>query len=91
MVLTFSYYNELTNHSASQMNEIWGRDRVLQIIQSVDILKVLFCYRGIFFFSFMVRIPKLCKFSVVDTLILLDFSLTLKAAPHGCVIRTCQP
>ena len=28
MVFTFSYYNELTNHSASQMNDIWGRDRV---------------------------------------------------------------
>ena len=22
---------------------------------------------------------------------LLDFSLTIKAAPHECVIRTCQP
>ena len=28
MVFTFSFYNELTNHSASQMNDIWGRDRV---------------------------------------------------------------
>ena len=23
--------------------------------------------------------------------VLLDFSLTVKAAPHECVIRTCQP
>ena len=26
-----------------------------------------------------------------DPLILLDFSLTVKAAPHECVIRTSQP
>ena len=50
MVFTSSYYKELTNHSVSQMNDIWGRDRVLQIIQSVDILTLLFCYRGIFYF-----------------------------------------
>ena len=28
---------------------------------------------------------------VKNTLILLDFSLSVKAAPHECKIRACQP
>ena len=31
----------------------------------------------------------MCKFILY--FILLDFSLTVKAAPHECVIRTSQP
>ena len=27
----------------------------------------------------------------IETMVLLDFSLTVKAAPHECVIRTSQP
>ena len=28
---------------------------------------------------------------LADAIVLLDFSLTVKAAPHECVIRTSQP
>ena len=28
---------------------------------------------------------------IIIVIILLDFSLTVKAAPHECVIRTSQP
>ena len=33
----------------------------------------------------------LYKYSPVFTVLLFDFSLTVKAAPHACVIRTGQP
>ena len=34
----------------------------------------------------------LSKFIIkLDVQLLLDFSLTVKAAPHACVIRTSQP
>ena len=36
-----------------------------------------------------IRLPG--KYSLFNHLILLDFSLTIKAAPHECVIRTSQP
>ena len=31
------------------------------------------------------------KMTTMQNIILLDFSLTVKAAPHECVIRTSQP
>ena len=34
---------------------------------------------------------KMNKDPVWQQRIFLDFSLTVKAAPHECVIRTCQP
>ena len=57
MVFTFSYNNELTNHSASQMNDIWGRDRTTNHSISGYSKGVILLSRDVKIFSFMVRIP----------------------------------
>ena len=40
-------------------------------------------------FAHIRKVPK--SQVLADSLVLLDFSLTVKAAPHECVIRTGQP
>ena len=39
----------------------------------------------------IVRVFFVCVLSFFCRPVLLDFSLTVKAAPHECVIRTSQP
>ena len=51
----------------------------------------LFLHSCLLFFEYLSLLKRFAIHRLCEMLVFFDFSLTVKAAPHECVIRTGQP